>query len=868
MKVLQLILTLCVFLLASNFLAQSVSAQPCCDTPGDANGDGDANVGDAVYLINYVFKSGPEPLCMEEGDANGDTQVNVGDAVYLINFVFKNGPAPVCLSLSDVIFDDEYGSGVTYEAFDGSFFEAVQVSADSFYAGTQGLEVFIPGADPWWSGGAFTDSTERDLSGYNALTFWAKASQEATLDVMGIGNDNTGTSEYMAEMSGIALTTDWQQFVIPFPLPEKLTAERGLFYFAEGEGVEYQIWIDEIVFDSLTTITNPRPALTTETIEVEVGAAVNPSNGTVTFDVDGTDMVLSIMPGYFTFSTSDPAVVSVGGDGTLTAVGEGTATLTADLGSVSATGEITVNVTSPVPEPTTPAPAPTVSEDSVISLFSDVYTDHPVDRWSTDWDNANVEDYLIGSDSTKKYTNLVFAGIEFYETATVDATEMTHFHMDVWTPDATASPAVFKVKLVDAGPDGDITTTGDNVEHELTFDENTMSSETWVSIDVPLASFTGLVTKAHLAQMIISGDPNTVYVDNVYFYNSGLPEAPEVPAPTPTESNVISLYSDAYTDHPVLTWSAPWDVADVEDFVIGTDSTKKYTNVVYAGIDFTSPPIDATTMTHFHMDVWTPLPTDAPAVFKVKLVDGGPDGVIGTGGDDVEVELSFDETTMNTGTWVSIDIPLSDFTGLSTGALGQMVLSGDLSTFFVDNIYFYAPAPTEPTSSAPTPTPAEADVFSVFSDIYTNTEFDTWSSQYDDADFAYFAIGSDSMVHYSNIVYTIAEYTSSGTADLSAMTHFHIDVWTPDNTGASDTLKIKLVDFGANGVYDYPTPIDDVEGELAFGNSTMSTGSWVSLDIPLADFDAAGMTTKAHFAQMIISGTYGTVFIDNVYFHK
>jgi hypothetical protein len=42
---------------------------PCYDVantsyckPGDANGDGDANVGDAVYVISYVFKGGPAPI--------------------------------------------------------------------------------------------------------------------------------------------------------------------------------------------------------------------------------------------------------------------------------------------------------------------------------------------------------------------------------------------------------------------------------------------------------------------------------------------------------------------------------------------------------------------------------------------------------------------------------------------------------------------------------------------------------------------------------------------------------------------------------------------------------------------------------------
>jgi hypothetical protein len=75
---------------------QSIT-ESCECSPGDANNDGAVNVGDAVYIINYVFQGGPPPIphttC--SGDANGDCNTDVGDAVYIINYVFKNGPPPV-----------------------------------------------------------------------------------------------------------------------------------------------------------------------------------------------------------------------------------------------------------------------------------------------------------------------------------------------------------------------------------------------------------------------------------------------------------------------------------------------------------------------------------------------------------------------------------------------------------------------------------------------------------------------------------------------------------------------------------------------------------------------------------------------------
>jgi hypothetical protein len=64
---------------------------------GDANADTHVDVGDAVYMINYVFKGGPPPYpIVRAGDANCDVSANVADAVHVINFVFKSGPEPAC----------------------------------------------------------------------------------------------------------------------------------------------------------------------------------------------------------------------------------------------------------------------------------------------------------------------------------------------------------------------------------------------------------------------------------------------------------------------------------------------------------------------------------------------------------------------------------------------------------------------------------------------------------------------------------------------------------------------------------------------------------------------------------------------------
>jgi len=179
--------------------------------------------------------------------------------------------------------------------------------------------------------------------------------------------------------------------------------------------------------------------------------------------------------------------------------------------------------------------------------------------------------------------------------------------------------------------------------------------------------------------------------------SSGVDE-PESPNPLPTfpADEVISLFSAAYDDVPVDTWRTEWSQATYDEVVIDGRTMKRYTNLDFVGIETVANQIDATQMEYFNLDVWTP----NMDVFRVKLVDFGPSGEP-EGGDTTEHEIVFDNLAQ--GEWNRLQIPLSDFTGLTnTTNIAQLIFSGTPvggGTVFVDNIFFSVEG--EPTVTPP-----------------------------------------------------------------------------------------------------------------------------------------------------------------------
>ncbi len=60
---------------------------------GDADGSGDIDIADAVYLICYIFLDCSAPP-MTAGDSDCDGGITIADVVYLINYIFNDGAEP------------------------------------------------------------------------------------------------------------------------------------------------------------------------------------------------------------------------------------------------------------------------------------------------------------------------------------------------------------------------------------------------------------------------------------------------------------------------------------------------------------------------------------------------------------------------------------------------------------------------------------------------------------------------------------------------------------------------------------------------------------------------------------------------------
>jgi len=66
----------------------------CAFVRGDCNVDGNSNIADPIFILNFLFATGPSPTCEDACDANDDGGFDVSDPVLLLGALFLGEPPP------------------------------------------------------------------------------------------------------------------------------------------------------------------------------------------------------------------------------------------------------------------------------------------------------------------------------------------------------------------------------------------------------------------------------------------------------------------------------------------------------------------------------------------------------------------------------------------------------------------------------------------------------------------------------------------------------------------------------------------------------------------------------------------------------
>ena len=741
------------------------------------------------------------------------------------------------------VFIDGFSSGLEYYPYADSKQTAFSVDDDA-YKGTSSMRFDIPNVgDPEgaYAGAIFRDDNGgRDLSQYDALTFWAKGTRSGTINSIGFGQDFFA-NRYEVSTS-FQLTTNWVKYVIPIPDASRLTQEKGMFWYAEGpeNGEGYSFWVDELKFEKLGTIAHARAMISNgEDVVVNtlIGVSLKVEGLSAKFNLgDGRNQDLNLAPAYFDFASSNPSVATVDELGNVSVVGEGTSTITASFLGEDVEGSLVVNSLGEFLS----APTPTHAPEDVISIYSDAYENVPVEFFNGYWQPFQTTEstfFTANDDNVISYFNFNFVGNQF-GSPTIDASEMTAIHFDVFVPEGIANPQL-EITIKDFGANGQ-----DGGDDDTTFTQvfsgPSLVPGQWNALEI---TFDNLANKSRFGQIIYAnlGSPlNAFYLDNVYCYKTagggGGGTGPTEAAPTPTQdaADVISVFSDAYTDVAGSDYNPNWGQATVvtqED--IAGNNTLVYTGLNYQGLQLGSAQ-DVSGMDFLHIDYWTANST----TLNAYLISSGP------------VETAKALTVPTGGSWSSIDIPLGDFNPVDLADIIQFKFDGD-GDIYLDNIFFYKSdgggggGGTAPTEAAPTPTQDAADVISVFSDAYTDVAGTDYNPNWGQAT----VVTQEDIAGNNTLVYTGLNYQGiqlGSAQDVTGMEFLHIDFWTANSTA----LNAFLISTG---------PI-----ETAKALTVPTGGGWSSIDIPLGDFSPVDL---ADIIQFKFDGN-GDIYLDNIFFYK
>ncbi|MFN3639668.1 MAG: T9SS type A sorting domain-containing protein [Flavobacterium sp.] len=304
-------------------------------------------------------------------------------------------------------------------------------------------------------------------------------------------------------------------------------------FAANGPGsvVPITIYLDNIYFWKAPI--NPADDATLSNLQVDGTTVAGFSPATLTYNV-GLPNGTTTVPQITSAPTANPAANSVI---TQAPALPGSATVVVTSENSNFTNTYTVNFTVVGPSTAAPTPPARPAED-VKSIFSDAYT--PIgelnyqgvdgqpsndNTFNTSWCPANTSLVQVQGNNTNLITGLGCEGIAFLDYR-FDASEFTFFHMDIYTDSPTQDKS-FNIKFSNWNGGTQEANAWEFSFNNSNFLPNT-NPGTWISLDIPMSSFTCINTppgnacpsKNDFAQFVITSNLGTVYYDNLYLHKN------------------------------------------------------------------------------------------------------------------------------------------------------------------------------------------------------------------------------------------------------------------------------------------------------------------------------------------------------------
>ncbi len=256
-----------------------------------------------------------------------------------------------------------------------------------------------------------------------------------------------------------------------------------------------------------TTVTGFSPNTTTYNVELPNGTSSAPTvAGTATQAGNGSSSV------NVTQASSVP----------------GTATLNVTAPNGTAMQMYTVNFTEAAALPPSAPTPPARESSSVVSIFSDAYTNVSNNGVAT-FAGATIQDVDLGGDTAIQFESNPGGGYQYNVGIAngIDLSTFTHLHFDYYLSGAITGGEQLQIILQTFNP------TSGAFEANVIYNEiftapTTRTTGAWTEVDVTIASFNGAntdISNVGQIQVVFAGGPNPstvspMFIDNLYFHQN------------------------------------------------------------------------------------------------------------------------------------------------------------------------------------------------------------------------------------------------------------------------------------------------------------------------------------------------------------